>query len=324
MNEKISVVVPVYKTEKYLENAVKSLLSQTYQNLEIILVDDGSPDHCGEICDRLAVQDERIRVLHKSNGGVSRARFDGICQAVGEYVTFIDSDDTVDPDYVETLYQAIHEFDADAATCAHRMLFDNGQTREEYGFSDGVICLSPQETIHRVFHDSCCSTALCCKLFRTAWLREIAPSALALGEDSYICLLYFLRSRRLAHTGKCLYTYYQREDSAVHSSGGERYYDYVRLYDMLLPVFQTEMPQCLPDFYYRLVEKNIVVYLKIMEDPSPAPEKIKHIADNIQKYKTYALKDKQSHLRTKIACVLSSFGLQTVDRVYSLVSHLKK
>ena len=101
----ISVIIPVYKVEKYLNKCVDSVLNQTYKNLEIILVDDGSPDKCPEICDEYAKKDDRIKIIHKQNGGLSDARNVGIEKSTGEYITFIDSDDYVDSNYIEQLYK---------------------------------------------------------------------------------------------------------------------------------------------------------------------------------------------------------------------------
>ena len=106
-NELISIIVPVYKVEKYLEKCVKSILKQTYTNLEIILVDDGSPDKCGQLCDELAKEDDRIKVYHKENGGLSDARNYGVERANGEYIGFVDSDDYIHESMYEKLYEAI-------------------------------------------------------------------------------------------------------------------------------------------------------------------------------------------------------------------------
>ena len=111
MKELISVIVPVYKVEKYLNRCVDSILNQTYTNLEVILVDDGSPDSCPAICDEYAGKDKRVKVIHKPNAGVSAARNDGIAAANSEYITFIDSDDWIEPDYLQTLMS--HSNDAD-------------------------------------------------------------------------------------------------------------------------------------------------------------------------------------------------------------------
>ena len=109
----ISVIIPVYKAEKYLRESVESVLHQTYGRVEIILVDDGSPDSCPQICDAYAEEDERVKVFHKVNGGVSSARNMGLDQAKGEYVTFLDADDALKPDAMETLYFAIKDHGCD-------------------------------------------------------------------------------------------------------------------------------------------------------------------------------------------------------------------
>ena len=102
---KISVIVPVYKVEPYLRKCLDSIVGQTYQNLEIILVDDGSPDGCGAICDEYAAQDKRVRVIHKANGGVSSARNAGLTAATGEWIGWVDSDDWIEPDMYERMLE---------------------------------------------------------------------------------------------------------------------------------------------------------------------------------------------------------------------------
>ena len=115
MEDLISIVVPVYKTEKYLDRCVQSIQRQSYSNIEVILVDDGSPDTSGDLCDALAETDDRIRVIHKQNGGLSSARNAGIDASKGKYVCFVDSDDYLDKEYASTLYGMISETDADLA-----------------------------------------------------------------------------------------------------------------------------------------------------------------------------------------------------------------
>ena len=117
MAELISVIVPVYKVEKFLARCLDSIISQTYENMEIILVDDGSPDSCGSICDEYAQRDARFRVLHKENGGLSDARNCGVEIASGAYIAFIDSDDYIAPNYVEYLYRLLVDNDADISCC---------------------------------------------------------------------------------------------------------------------------------------------------------------------------------------------------------------
>ena len=115
-NPKISVIVPVYKVEKYLDKCVESIVNQTYKNLEIILVDDGSPDNCPAMCDEWAEKDERIRVIHKENGGLADARNAGMDIATGDYIGFVDSDDWIEPNMYEVLLKNALKYDADIST----------------------------------------------------------------------------------------------------------------------------------------------------------------------------------------------------------------
>ena len=119
MEELISVIVPVYRVEKYLERCVKSILSQTYKNLEVILVDDGSPDQCPAICDACAEKDARVKVIHQENKGLSGARNAGIDAASGEYLAFVDSDDYVSPHFIEELYQLLQDTGCAIVIIAH-------------------------------------------------------------------------------------------------------------------------------------------------------------------------------------------------------------
>ena len=116
-DELISIIIPVYKVEKYLEKCINSIIGQTYTNLQIILVDDGSPDNSGKICDKYAKKDSRVEVIHKSNGGLSEARNSGIERAKGKYIGFVDSDDYIKEDMYEVLYNLITRFQADVSIC---------------------------------------------------------------------------------------------------------------------------------------------------------------------------------------------------------------
>ena len=134
MGSLISVIIPVYKVEAFLTACVESVLAQTYQNLELILVDDGSPDNCPQMCDAFAVRDSRVRVIHKENGGLSSARNAGIEVARGEYLAFLDSDDLWSPLFLERLYRAIQETGADFSVCLFRQ------------FCEAPAVLTPEES----------------------------------------------------------------------------------------------------------------------------------------------------------------------------------
>lgn len=324
MNEWISVVIPVYKTEKTLERCVRSVLAQSYRELDVILVDDGSPDESGALCDRLAAQDERLSVIHKPNGGVARARFDGVRAAKGKYVTFVDSDDEIDPDCVQALYSAIHEFDAQAATCGYHYCENGAVVRDRFVFDGGTVCLSAEGTFQRMLYDSCCSMSLWGKLYVTEKLRAIEPPDLVMGEDTYVCLRYLMDCRRIAHTGQAKYSYHQNTSSAVHTYDGRKYYDYVRLYDLLAGEFAEKFPTCQTAYINRCAENNFMALLKLSASETPDREKYEHIRENLHRYRKTVIFDRKAEKRTRIACLLSYAGLPAVTKAYSLFQSIKK
>ena len=124
-NNLISIIVPIYNVEKYLKKCIDSIINQTYKNLEIILVDDGSPDNCGKICDEYAKKDNRIKVIHKENGGVSSARNVGVENATGEYIGFVDSDDYIEKDMYEVLINNLKKENADISIISNYEVYKN-------------------------------------------------------------------------------------------------------------------------------------------------------------------------------------------------------
>ena len=124
----ISIIVPVYQVEKYLNECIDSILAQTFTDFELILVDDDSPDNCPALCDAAAKRDSRVRVIHKQNGGVSTARNAGLDAAQGNWIAFVDSDDTVEPEYLEKMHKAVLETGADFAICSSQCIDETGKT----------------------------------------------------------------------------------------------------------------------------------------------------------------------------------------------------
>ena len=139
MDEKISVIVPVYNVEQYLERCVDSIINQTYKNLEIILVNDGSTDNSGQLCDELAKKDSRIRVIHKENGGVSEARNFGVKEISGEYVIFIDSDDYINKRMINVLYSQIKLEEADVSVCGVMNVYENNHIPQARNINEYLI-----------------------------------------------------------------------------------------------------------------------------------------------------------------------------------------
>ncbi len=208
----ISVIVPVYKVEPYLRRCLDSIVNQTYQNLEIVLVDDGSPDNCGAICDEYAARDERIRVIHKENGGVSTARNAGLAAATGDWIGWVDSDDWIEPDMYEYLLKNAQAHGADIAVCSRYEVFPNRQIAWSW---ESTEVLDTAGALKRLLENRTMQNFLWDKL----WKRELFEGLLFPEgwnfEDIAIMYVLFERAQRVVCLPERKYYYRQRQDSIV-------------------------------------------------------------------------------------------------------------
>jgi glycosyltransferase involved in cell wall biosynthesis len=213
VEELISVIVPIYKVEKYLKKCIDSIINQTYRNLEIILVDDGSPDYCGEICDDFKLKDERVVVIHKENGGLSDARNVGLDIAKGKYIMFVDSDDYIAENMVYKLYSTLRENNADMSLCGHIYVDENGNLVNSHGeIKDEVI--SGTDALKKNIDGEIC-TALWSKLYRTNLFQTIRFPFGKLYEDKFTTHLIFGKCKRVSCVSDRLYFYLQRNGSIM-------------------------------------------------------------------------------------------------------------
>lgn len=223
----ISVLVPIYKIDRYLGICVESLLNQTYKNLEIILVDDGSPDRCPEICDLYASKDARIKVIHKPNGGLVSARKAGLMAAKGEYIGYVDGDDWVGPGFYHSLYCSLRESDADIAIAGFsRDLFastKNILNAIPSGVYEGeaLDCIKKKMISEGAFYRHGITTYLWNKLFkrRVVELYQMAmDDRITIGEDAATTYPAIMASKKIVITDNCAYHYRQREDSMLKTA----------------------------------------------------------------------------------------------------------
>lgn len=223
-NPLISVIVPIYKIDRYLGFCIESILNQTYTNLEIILVDDGSPDRCPEICDLYAEKDSRIRVIHKQNEGLVSARKAGALSATGKYIGYVDGDDWIGPGFYYSLYASIQESDADVAIAGFsRDLFSKRQNILN-GVASGVYSGDTLEELKSKmisngdFFSHGITTYLWNKLFRREVLlpHQLAcDKSITIGEDAAVTYPTLMDSKKVVITDNCAYHYRQREDSML-------------------------------------------------------------------------------------------------------------
>lgn len=213
----ISIIIPVYKVEKYIHRCIDSVLNQTYKNIEVILVDDGSPDNCGIICDEYSQKDERIRVIHKKNGGLSDARNAGINTVSGEYIGFIDSDDWIENRYIEKLYRLINKYHADVSVCN----FIRISYEDEILNNNFKIEIKEYTNIQALeqYYDKYYVQMVVAwgKLYKKSLFKDIKFPIGKIHEDEYITYKLIYRSNKIVLTTEPLYYYWQRSDSIMGS-----------------------------------------------------------------------------------------------------------
>lgn len=218
MNESplISVIIPVYKVEKYLDACVGSVVDQTYKNLEIILVDDGSPDRCPAMCDAWAEKDARIRVIHKKNGGLSDARNAGLKIAAGGYVSFVDSDDFTEKSMTKKLLFACEKYDADVAECGYLEFEKEEETFHALKSEmPEVIVKGPAEALNDLLDESTFKVVAWNKLYRKELFKGLGFETGRQHEDVFFTYRAFGASRRVAKVEEPLYAYRKRDDSIM-------------------------------------------------------------------------------------------------------------
>ena len=213
----VSMIVPIFDVERYLERSVRSIMAQTHANLEIILVDDESPDACPKMCDEFAREDGRVKVIHKKNGGLSDARNAGLAVAKGEYVAFVDSDDYVSNDFIKNLYSALRESGADVSCCGFYKVFNNGSLMNTKKSLE-LLRFTNKEAIKDIFSArSICEVMTWNKLYKRDLFEKNGitfPSG-KIHEDNFTTYKLLFFSSCVVYIDDPLYYYTQRTDSIM-------------------------------------------------------------------------------------------------------------
>ncbi len=221
MSELISVIIPIYNVEPYLAKCVESVLGQTYSDLEIILVDDGSPDRCGEICDEYVRTDSRVKVIHKKNGGLSDARNAGVKIARGEYLSFIDSDDWIERNYFEVLYHLLNDYDADLSAVALCSVNEDGKEIGRHHNGETHF-LDAAAAMENMFHRDGLPWCAQAKLYKRTLFNGIEYPVGVLMEDKATAYKIFAGCRKIVYSDISLYKYTVRQESIMRSRFSEK------------------------------------------------------------------------------------------------------
>ena len=241
----ISVIVPVYKVEPYLDKCISSIVNQTYRNLEIILVDDGSPDNCPAMCDAWAEKDSRIRVIHKPNGGLSDARNAGMAAATGELMAFVDSDDRIAPDMYEHLYQRLTEDNSDIAACGVQMVWED-KTPSHMLTREGNCVLNQEEAMQAIIEESWLKQPVWYKLYKTVLVRDILFPKGKYHEDVFWSYQAVGRAQKVSISDRIGYYYLQRGGSIMGEGYSLKRLDAVEAKVQRCAYIQERFPELSP------------------------------------------------------------------------------
>lgn len=237
---KISVIVPIYKVEQYLSCCIDSILAQTYKDFELILIDDGSPDNCGSICDGYAEKDERIIVIHQNNQGLSGARNSGMDIARGEFITFIDSDDVVTEDYLEELLRAIEKTKADIAVCRMQKFTDQEivDLRSSVGERCEYKIYDKRTAIIKIYEGSL-ELPVCAwgKLYKAETIEELRFPIGKLHEDDAMVPIMCYCANKIVTIDLQMYCYRSRMGSIMNEKFSVRRYDGIWAIDSCIEFF---------------------------------------------------------------------------------------
>lgn len=308
-NPLISVIVPVYNVEPYIKKCIESILNQTHSNLELILVDDGSPDASGAICDEYAKQDPRIMVIHQENTGQAGARNHGISVAKGEYIGFVDSDDWIAPDMYQVMLESMERNDCDIVVCG-RYVVRNDKVRAAGDFNLAQEAVwDTDEAMERFLTYKAIDSSSVDKLYRTELLQDVRFPLGYICEDVPFVYEALKKARKVVHCAKPLYYNLLREGSTSRSAFNERgmglYYHFKDVAERC----KTDFPQLFQEADYLYYKNLLVLACRIARVKGKVTQR-KLINKEVRKGIRVILKDRRQKKTYKILACAIAVGLE--------------
>lgn len=313
----VSVVVPIYNVEMYVKDCVDSILNQTYTNLEVILVDDGSPDTCGKICDEYKINDSRVKVIHKKNGGLSDARNVGIKMASGELIMFVDSDDYISNDFVKILFDSMGKRKSDIAIANMKRTSrrDETNTRKEWN----TVTFDSQEALIRMLYGMPFGTSACGKLFKRSLFDGVEFPNGKFSEDLFTIYKTILKSNKVVYVEFDGYFYYYRDEGSIVVSGyNEKHLEALDAIDSI----KRDVNDA-PQYFDAVATQYInVIYDIAARNPKLSQFQNQRIQQMLRKYRMIVIADDNAPTRLRAFCLLSFLGNRILLR--SIVARNRK
>lgn len=325
----ISVVVPVYNAEKYLEACLDSILTQTYENIEVILVDDGSTDGSLAICDRYSDKDSRVKVFHYENAGAAQARNRGADNSSGQYLAYVDSDDTISEDYIENLYELIIEHDADIAVCGYKTIYESESldtVEEPLLIGEDKVCTGVQAMEKLLYQKGLMSVPWGNLAKRDIWNKVSFPTGTR-AEDVGTMYKFYLAADRVIISEKPMYNYYLRSNNTIFNVTTQyaKNTDYYKHSREIIRYVIEKYPESKKSAYAR----HFSTCFQIL---SETPKKSKynallnHVYADIRILQNKILHDKNARMINRVAALLSLVDIRILHialRGYYKVKTLK-
>lgn len=326
MSPLISVIIPIYNISAYLPKCVDSVLNQTYQHLEIILVDDGSTDDCPGICDDYARKDKRIRVIHKKNGGLSDARNKGIELSEGEYITFIDGDDYVEPDMVEYLHHLLAENRADMSVCQYNKVYEETEKVQPVLHIRGMVAVGNEECV-KAFFTFPIGTVAWGKLYRRSMFSKIRYPYGKFHEDVYTTYRLVALCNRIVVGNEHKYNYLQRRNSITKSPFQMKHLDNIKAASMQRRFIRERYPECVTYANAAVVDAVIGCVVKMIRSYRYLPGLLQEMQGIIRRYELDYLRGRypvKAKLFSLAAFVSLKLLVKSMIALYSFLGGWKK
>lgn len=323
MSEKVSVVVPIYNVEKYLIRCVESIINQSYKNLQVILVDDGSTDSCPQICDEYLEKDKRIEVIHKANGGLSEARNFGIDKATGDYITFVDSDDFINDKFIEYLLKLLNENNADIACCSfQRFSNENEVNRTENKIR--VEQFNGIEAIENLCYQKEIKNSACAKIYRRKLFEDVCYPVGKLYEDLGTTYKLLFKAKKVVWSQKEYYYYFYRPDSIMNYKFSIKNMDRINLSKELLDFVEVNIPEIKDAAIARFFISNIQVLREIPYGENAYIEERNRISKNIKKYRGNVFFNRNVKLINRCIAISTYLPLELVQKLGGVYKRFEK
>ena len=313
----ISVIIPVYKVEKYLKRCIDSVINQTYKNLEIILVDDGSPDNCPKICDDYSKKDKRIKVIHKKNGGLSDARNKGIEKANGDYISFIDSDDYVELNYIDFLYKILKENNADISMGKQYVRYPNKILNTG---SNNNYVLNSHDALEKMLYGEDFDVSAWAKLYKKELFKGIRYPKGRLFEDSATTYKLIDKAKTIVLKSIPIYNYIIRDDSITNETFNEKKFDLITSTNEMCKYINKKYKDLDKACDRRMMYAYLSTLTQLIKCKKIDKEYKERIMKYIKKYRKKVLKDKRIPKRDRIALYTTYLGLNGYKTIWALYS----